>query len=126
MTRLKIAVLIIVISLALSALSLIFIQTTCATLIDTLDTVITSIIEKDKDTTIKRLNYAIEYFEKIKPFLNVIEGQAETIEIRGDLNKAIFFVNNKNYESAVLYLEECKTDLNRIIVSNIPSLSTIL
>ncbi len=126
MNRLKIAVLIIVISVALSGISLVFIQTACGTLIENLDEVILNINQKDKTSTLKNLDYAIEYFEKIKPFLNIIEGQNETIEIRSNLNKAIFFLNIKNYESSILYLEECKTDLNRIIVSSTPSLSTIL
>ena len=126
MTRFKTAILILIISGVLSVFSLIFTQTTCGRLVDKLDGVIINIIKKDKDTTVENLDDAIEYFEKIKPFLNILEGQGETIEIRGNLNKAIFFVNAKNYESAVLYLEECKNDLNRIIVSNIPSISTIL
>lgn len=126
MTRFKTAILILIISGVLSVFSLIFTQTTCGRLVDKLDEVIINIIKKDTDTTVENLDDAIEYFEKIKPFLNILEGQGETIEIRGNLNKAIFFVNAKNYESAVLYLEECKNDLNRIIVSNIPSISTIL
>lgn len=126
MTRFKTAILILIISGVLSVFSLIFTQTTCGRLVDKLDEVIINIIKKDKDTTVENLDDAIEYFEKIKPVLNILEGQGETIEIRGNLNKAIFFVNAKNYESAVLYLEECKNDLNRIIVSNIPSISTIL
>lgn len=126
MTRFKTAILILVISGTLGVFSLVFTQTTCGRLVDKLDEVIINIIKKDKDTTVKNLDDAVEYFEKIKPFLNILEGQGETIEIRGNLNKAIFFVNAKNYESAVLYLEECKNDLNRIIVSNIPSISTIL
>ncbi len=126
MTRFKTAILILIISGVLGVFSLVFTQTTCGRLVDKLDEVIVNIIKKDKDETVKNLDDAIEYFEKIKPVLNILEGQGETIEIRGNLNKAIFFVNVKNYESAVLYLEECKNDLNRIIVSNIPSISTIL
>ena len=126
MTRFKTAILILIISGILGVFSLVFTQTTCGRLVDKLDEVIINITKKDKNSTVENLDDAIEYFEKIKPVLNILEGQGETIEIRGNLNKAIFFVNAKNYESAVLYLEECKNDLNRIIVSNIPSISTIL
>ncbi len=126
MTRFKAAILILIISGILGVFSLVFTQTTCGRLVDKLDEVIINITKKDKNSTVENLDDAIEYFEKIKPVLNILEGQSETIEIRGNLNKAIFFVNAKNYESAVLYLEECKNDLNRIIVSNIPSISTIL
>lgn len=126
MTRFKIAILILIVALILSITSLIFIQTTCSQLIDTLDSVILNISQKNKAAAVSHLDYAIDYYEKIKPALNIIVGQGEAIEIRGDLNKAIFFVNTKDYQSAILYLEECKTDLNRIIVSNHPSISTIL
>lgn len=126
MTRFKIAIVILIAALILSIASLIFIQSTCSQLIDTLDNVIVNIAQKNKEGAVFSLNQAIDYYEKIKPVLNIIVGQGETIEIRGDLNKAIFFVNMKDYQSAILHLEECKTDLNKIIVSNIPSISTVL
>ena len=126
MTRFKIAIIILISAVALSIASLVFIQSTCSQLIDTLDSVILNITDKNKTQAIASLNQAIEFYEKIKPVLNILVGQGEAIEIRGDLNKAIFFINMKDFQSAVLYLEECKTDLNRIIVSNTPSLSTIL
>ncbi|MBR0535022.1 MAG: DUF4363 family protein [Clostridia bacterium] len=126
MTRLKIAITILVISITLSIASLTFITTTCARLVDTLDEIIVDIGKRNSVKAAESLQNAIDYFEKIKPVLNLLEGQGETIEIRGDLNKAIFFYNATDYESCVLHLEECKTDLNRIIVSNLPSISTIL
>lgn len=126
MNRVKIAVFILVISVLLSVASLIFIQTTCEKMTDKLDSVISGIAQSNINDAVTRLDDSIEYFEKIKPFLNLIVGQGETIEIRSNLNKAIFFVNLKDYESAILHLEECKTDLNRIIVSSIPSISTVL
>ena len=126
MNRFKIAVFILVISVLLRVSSLIFIQTTCEKMTDKLDSVISGIAQSNINDAVTRLDDSIEYFEKIKPFLNLIVGQGETIEIRSNLNKAIFFVNMKDYESAILHLEECKTDLNRIIVSSIPSISTIL
>ena len=91
-----------------------------------MDEIIVNISKKDAQSASQNLQEAIEYFEKIKPVINILEGQGESIEIRGDLNKSIFFFNTKDYESAILHLEECKTDLNRIIVSEIPSISTIL
>lgn len=126
MNRFKIAIWILVIAVTLSVGSLIFIETACSNMIDRLDAIILRISENDMNNAITILGDSVEYFEKIKPFLNIFVGQGETIEIRGDLNKSIFYINMKNYESAVLHLEECKTDLNRIIVSNIPSISTIL
>lgn len=126
MSRFKIAILILIFSVSASIGSTIYVQSTCAALTDKVNSIITSIGKKDKALVIEHTSDAIDYFEKIKPCLNIIEGQGSTIEIRGDLNKAIFFINMKDYQSAILHLEECKTDLNRIIVSNTPSISTIL
>lgn len=126
MNRFKISVIIIIVSVSVAIFSLIFIQSTCGKLIEKMDEIIINISKKETENASQNLRDAIEYFEKIKPVINMLEGQGEAIEIRGDLNKSIFFFNTKDYESAILYLEECKTDLNRIIVSNIPSLSTIL
>ena len=126
MNRFKISIIIIVVSICLSIFSFAFIQITCGRLIEKMDEIIVNISKKDAQSASQNLQETIEYFEKIKPVINILEGQGESIEIRGDLNKSIFFFNTKDYESAILHLEECKTDLNRIIVSEIPSISTIL
>ncbi len=126
MNRLKISIVIIVACVCIGIFSLIFIQSSCSRLIDSLDKIIVEILQKNTSAAEKGLQDAIDYFEKIKPVINIIAGQGEAIEIRGDLNKAIFFFNTRDYQSAILHLQECKTDLNRIIVSNIPSVSTIL
>lgn len=126
MNRVKIAVLILVISFILGIASLIFIQQSCGALIEQLDAVIINTKAENIIGASDKLQNCVEYYEKIKPLLNILVGQGEAIEIRGDLNKAIFFINIKDYESAILHLQECKTDLNRIIVSNTPSISTIL
>lgn len=126
MNRVKIAVLILVISVILGIASLVFIQQSCGALVEHLDIVINYTKAENITSASDELQSCVDYYEKIKPWLNILVGQGEAIEIRGDLNKAIFFINIKDYESAVLYLQECKTDLNRIIVSNTPSISTIL
>lgn len=126
MNRFKISIIIIVVSICLGIFSFAFIQITCGRLIEKMDEIIVNIRKKDAESASQNLQETIEYFEKIKPVINILEGQGESIEIRGDLNKSIFFFNTKDYESAILHLEECKTDLNRIIVSEIPSISTIL
>ncbi len=126
MKRVKIAVLILVLSVVLSICSLIFITEACENIIEKLDKTIVHVINNDIVSAKHELDSIIKMYEKSKPFFNIIIGQAETIEIRSDLNKSIFFVNLSDTDSAILHLQECKTDLNRIIVSNIPSVSTIL
>lgn len=126
MNRKWIAIIILIFSVILSILSLIYIETICGNLIDELDDVIVSVSKKEPEKAKESLQNVIDDFEKAKPFLNIFLGQEQTIEVRNDLNKAIFFINKKSNESAILYLQECKTDLNKIIVSNHPSISTIL
>ena len=126
MKREKAAIIILILTFVLSLFSLVFINSSCSNLIDNLDETVDFIVKEDINSATRKITVIIETFEKSKPLLNIFIGQSETIEIRGDLNKAIFFLNLKDYESAILYLEECKTDLNRIIVSNTPSVSTIL
>lgn len=126
MNRIKIAVVILIVSVVLSTISLFFIHESCGTLIEKLDMVIKNTNQESLMIAAEDLQSCVDYFEKIKPFLNALVGQGEAIEIRGDLNKAIFFINARDYESAILHLQECKTDLNKIIVSSTPSISTIL
>ncbi len=126
MNRKWIAIIILIFSVILSVTSLIFIETACGKLIDELDDVIIAVSKKETETAKNLLQNVIYDFEKAKPFFNIFIGQGETIEVRNDLNKAIFFINTTNGESTILYLQECKTDLNKIIVSNHPSISTIL
>ncbi len=126
MNRFKISVIIIIVSVCLGVFSLVFVQGACGKLIEKMDEIIDDIRKSDVANASQNLQEAIDYYEKIKPVINMLEGQGEAIEIRSDLNKSIFFFNTKDYESAILHLEECKTDLNRIIVSEIPSISTIL
>ena len=126
MNRKWIAIIILIFSVILSILSLIYIETICGNLIDELDDVIVSVSKKEPEKAKNSLQNVIDDFEKAKPLLNIFLGQEQTTEVRNDLNKAIFFINKKSNESAILYLQECKTDLNKIIVSNHPSISTIL
>jgi hypothetical protein len=94
-------------------------------MIKTTDAAIYSILEEDSEKLIEALHDSIEKLEKNRPLLNIIIGQDEAIELRGNLNQAIFFCNCNNYEAAILHLQEYKTNLNRIISSNEPTPSTI-
>lgn len=121
-----IAIIFLVISIIIGIFSLVFIEMNCEEMIDMLDTVV-EYTQKDKTNEVnKQLNKTVEKWEKIKPILNLIVGQGETNEIRNDLNKAIFFLEYGDTTSMILYIEECKMDLNKIIVSNEPTITTIL
>ncbi len=106
--------------------STIYIDTACSSLVEELNVVIGLILKKNNSLVAEKMQNVIDDFEKKRPFLNIFVGQGETSEIRGDLNKAIFFINAQNFESSILYLQECKMDINRVITRNMPSISTIL
>ncbi len=120
MNRPVIAVVFLITAIAVSIASLVYIEISCDNVIETLNTAIEYSSKEDYENVGKELNIAVEKWEKSKHLLNIIIGQQETTEIRNDLNKSIFFYNIKNYESMILYIEDCKMDLNKIIVTNEP------
>ena len=126
MNRVKIAAAILIFSIILGLCSLFYITETCEILIEHLNKTINFTLTENADSAKNELILIVEKYEKCKPIFNVFLGQGETLEIRNDLNKAIFFINTADKSSAILHLEECKTDLNRIIIYNTPSISTIL
>ncbi len=126
MKRFRIAVMILVLTIVAGIASTYYIDRSCAHLIDRLNLVLVDVGAGEKESSAKKLQYVIDEFEKIKPFLNVLVGQGETTEIRTDLNKSVFFINTENKDAAILHLQECKMDLNRIITTNFPTISTIL
>ncbi len=126
MNRVKIAAAILIFSIILGLCSLFYITETCEVLIEHLNKTINFTLTENADSAKNELILIVEKYEKCKPIFNVFLGQGETLEIRNDLNKAIFFINTADKSSAILHLEECKTDLNRIIIYNTPSISTIL
>ncbi len=120
MNRPVIAVVFLVTAIAVSIFSLVYIEISCDNVIKTLNTAISYSEEENYDELGNQLNVAVEEWEKSKHILNIIIGQQDTTEIRNDLNKAIFFYNIKDYETMILYIEDCKMDLNKIIVTNEP------
>ena len=126
LNRPLIGIILLVVAIAISIFSLVFIETNCGELIDMLNETATVVQEKNADKTTENLTAVVEKWEKIRPVLNIIIGQGETNEIRSELNKIIFFANIGDFETTLLYIEECKTDINKIIAGNEPTISTIL
>lgn len=125
MNRTIVASLLLALCFLASILSLIYLETTCAEMIELTDDTINATLEENKARLESCIFRSIEKLEKSRPMLNLITGQDETIELRGNLNQAIFFINCNDYETAILHLQEYKTNLNRIISSNEPTISTI-
>ncbi len=120
MNRPLISIVFLITAILISIISLVYIEISCDNVIETLNAAIEYSLKEDYENVGKELNIAVEKWENTKHILNIIIGQQETTEIRNNLNKSIFFYNIKNYESMILYIEDCKMDLNKIIVTNEP------
>lgn len=125
MNRPKLAFIFLGISIILGILSLSYIEYSCSEMIEKIAQAETILIEEKPEEAQKMFIELIDLFEKHKPVLNLLTGQGETLEIRSDLNTAIYFLNCKDYPTALLHLQECKADLNKIIAGNEPTLTTI-
>ncbi len=125
MNRPKVAVIFLGISIILGIFSLSYIEYSCTEMIEKIAQAETSLIEEKPEEAQKLFIELIDLFEKHKPVLNLLSGQGDTLEIRSDLNTAIYFLNCKDYPSALLHLQECKAGLNKILAGNEPTLTTI-
>ena len=125
MNRPKMAFIFLGSSILIGIVSLIYIELSCTEMIEKTTQAEISLIKENHPEAEKNFIELIDLFEKHKPALNLILGQGDTLEIRGDLNTAIYFLNCKDYPTALLHLQECKADLNRIIAGNEPTITTI-
>lgn len=125
MKRPLIATLFLVVCIVLGVVSLAYVEYSCSTLIKQVEFAEECLMTRNSNAAQTSFIELIDLFEKHRPILNLISGQGDTIEIRGDLNKAIYFLNYGDYETALLHLQECKSDLNKMIASNEPTLTTI-
>ena len=125
MNRPVLALTFLVVSIIIGIASLCYIEYSCTEMIEKTTQAETCLIQKNPTAAQKNFVELIDLFEKHKPVLNLILGQGDTLEIRGDLNTAIYFLNCNDYPTALLHLQECKADLNRIIAGNEPALTTI-
>ena len=126
MKRLVLAIALIVATMAVGVISLVVINSTEKSMLVELD----NISKYANEENIEELNKAIEgallQWERKKPILNVLIGQQETNQIIHDLRMIEHFAREGDKSTLILYVCECKTDLEKIRITNEPSLSTIL
>ena len=125
MNRPKLAFIFLGISIVLVIFSLTYIEYSCSEMINKTTQAEMCLIKENHLESEKQFTELIDLYEKHKPVLNLLLGQGDTLEIRGDLNTAVYFLNCKDYPTALLHLQECKADLNKIIAGNEPTLTTI-
>lgn len=126
MKRLIIAILMLVISIGIGVSSLIFVKKACNEAIQGLDGILQNAVTESKDEVNRLAVQVNEQWENEKFLLNILIGQGETNEIKKELDIILYFTKIRDYDSVILFSEECKGDLMNIIVSNEPNLSTIL
>lgn len=126
MKRLVTAAVFIAVAIFISVASLMYIGETHETMEVLLTDVLESAIAKNKEKTEAGLNKTLYEWEKRDDVLNVLLGQAETNDVKTALNMAMYFCDIGDTDSAVLYINECRVQLERIESTNSPSFSTIL
>ena len=126
MKRLIAAILMLVISIGIGITSLVCVRKNCNEAIQGLEGILQNAVTENKEEVNRLAVQVNEQWEKEKFLMNILIGQGQTNEIKKKLDIIIYFTQIHDYESVILFSEECKGDLMNIIVSNEPNLSTIL
>lgn len=126
MNRPLIAVVFIIVAVSIALTSLFYIKDTHKTMTALLEDVLESATSDNNKETKTRLDNALSQWEKKDDLLNIFIGQKETMEVKNALNAAVYFSELGDTESVILYINECRVQLDRIKNANEPSLSTIL
>lgn len=126
MSRIIIAVLSLVLSVALAFISVTYIKSTCNTMITEVDNILDNVYAQNTEEVNRLAVLANTHWESKKFLMNVFIGQSQALEITAELEKILQFARHGDLTSVTLYSEECKSKLSNIIQSNEPSLSTVL
>ena len=126
MNRPLIAVIFILVAIGIAVTSLFYIKDTQRTMTELLDNTLKTATKGNEQVTKKHLENILEHWEERDDLLNVFIGQSQTNDVKGALSMALRFAELGDNEQVILYINECKTELERIKNANEPSLSTIL
>ncbi len=125
MKRLVLAIALIASTVAIGVASLIIVDRAEEKMSARLDNIIKWVNEENPQQLNTAIDNALTQWKKEKPILNVLIGQQETNEITSDLRMIEHFSVTGDKSTLLLYTYECKTDLEKIKITNEPSLSTI-
>ena len=126
MSRIIIAVLSLVLSVALAFISVTYIKSTCNTMITEVDNILDNVYAQNTEEVNRLAVLANTHWESKKFLMDIFIGQREALEITAELEKIRQFAKHGDLTSVTLCSEECKSKLSNIIQSNEPSLSTVL
>ena len=91
-----------------------------------LNEILKSAVADNKQETKELIDNTLKQWEKRDDLLNIFLGMAETNDVKNALSMAEKFSEIGDTESVILYVNECKNQLECIKNANEPSLSTIL
>ena len=123
--RVKISVIILLISLLVGITSFLYINSSCRTLISLTDTAIECIKKNDTESVDINVKNIEARYKKSLTVFNIFLNQSDTLSLQNTINIANAYVKINDYDSAILYLFEYKNILNGIIINNTPSVATI-
>lgn len=126
MNRPIIAVLFIIVAISIAVTSLVYINKTHDTMIIHLNEILKSAVADNKQETKELIDNTLKQWEKRDDLLNIFLGMAETNDVKNALSMAEKFSEIGDTESVILYVNECKNQLERIKNANEPTWSTIL
>lgn len=125
MKRLVLAIALIASTVAIGVVSLVIVDRAEKKMSAELDNIIKCVIEENPQQLSTAIDNTLTRWEKEKPLLNILIGQQQTNQIISDLRMIEHFSVNGDKSTLLLYAYECKTDLEKIKITNEPSLSTI-
>lgn len=126
MNRLVTATVFIVLAICIAVTSLLYINHAQREMEELLKDAIESAVAKDTEQTRLGVEKALNQWEKHDDLLNIFLGQTETNDVKNSLNMAMYFLQTNDLQSVILYINDCRCELERIKTSNAPSFSTIL
>lgn len=126
MNRIAIAVISLIISVALGFASLTYIKDTCNQMITEVDDILDNAYAQNTEEVNRLAVLVNTHWESKKFFMNIFVGQQDTFEVKTELLKVLDFAEHGDLTSVTVHAAECKAELNRIIQSNEPTLSTVL
>lgn len=126
MRRTITAIVILVLSTFVGVFSYIFIKDACSQVLLGIDEIISTALTED----VERVNHLCVQtnanWNKKVFLLNILIGREYTQEVSKYLDKLEYFSQHADYASIIANAQDCKAEIQHIIRSNEPELSTIL
>ena len=126
MRRTVAAIVILVLSALVGIFSFIFVKAACNQAVLGIDEIINTALTEDVEKVNQLCVQTNANWNKKVFLLNILIGREYTQEVSKHLDKIEYFSQYADYNSVIANAQECKAEIQHIIRSNEPELSTIL